>query len=167
MISGQYRTHLKIPLHKHFCQGSGELEKNQQVKNWVQGVIDWMSSTQVQYSTPLFSMAKSKSKSTDTSSTKSSMLSSKAESLKQSVKCGTKVLGRPFKKLKTSIAMAASSCSTHSHSTVSLPTSEATPSENGPIEIDRSRSDGTSRSNSVELGPKEELGSYLCDSLSM
>ena len=112
-------------------------------------------------------MAKSKGKSTDTASTKSSTLSSKAESLNQSVKCGTKVLGKPFKKLKTSIAMAVSSRSTHSHSTVSLPTSEATPSENGPIEIDGSQSDGTSRSNSVELGPKEELGSYSCDSLFM
>ena len=104
-------------------------------------------------------MANSKGKSTDTTSTKSSMLSSKMASLKQSVKCGTKVLGRPFKKLKTSIVMAASSCSIHLHSTVSLPTSEASPSKNCPIEIDGSQSDGTSHSNSVELGPKEELGS--------
>jgi len=112
-------------------------------------------------------MANSKGKSTDTSSTKSSMLLSKVASLKQSVKHGAKVLGRPFKKLKTFIAMAASSCLTHSHSMVSLPTSEASPSENCPIKIDGSQSDGTSHSNSVELGPKEELGSYLCDSLFM
>jgi len=95
-----------------------------------------------------------KSKGTDTSSIKSSTLSCKAESLKQSVKRGTKALGRPFKKLKTSIS---SSHSTHSRSTVSL-TSEATPSENRPIEIDGSQSEGASRSNSVELGPEEELG---------
>src|SRR5882672_2209850 len=112
-------------------------------------------------------MANSKGKSTDTSSTKSSTLSSKAASLKQSVKCGAKVLGKPFKKLKTSIATAASSHSTHSHSTVSLPTSEATPSKNSPIKFGGSQSDGASRSNSVELGPEEELGSYLCDSLFM
>jgi len=78
-------------------------------------------------------MANSKGKITDTSSTKSSMLLSKVASLKQSVKHGAKVLGRPFKKLKTFIAMAASSCLTHSHSMVSLPTSEASPSENCPI----------------------------------
>jgi hypothetical protein len=112
-------------------------------------------------------MANSKGKSTDTSSTKSSTLLSKAASLKQLVKCSAKVLRRPFKKLKTSIAMAASSRSTHSHSTVSLPTSKATPSENHPIKIVGSQSDGASRSNSVELGPKEELGNYLCDSLFM
>jgi hypothetical protein len=106
-------------------------------------------------------MAKSKGKSTDTAPTKSSTLLSK-ESLKQSVKRDAKVLGKPLKKLRTSIATAASSCSTHSHSTVSLPTSEATPSENGPIKIDGSQSDGTSHSNSVELGPEEELGSYSC-----
>jgi len=104
-------------------------------------------------------MANSKGKSTDISSTKSSMLSSKVVSLKQSVKCGTKVFGRPFKKLKTSIVMAASSHLTHSHPMVSLPTSEASPSENHPFKIDGSQSDGTSHSNSVELGPKEELGS--------
>ena len=112
-------------------------------------------------------MANSKGKITDTSSTKSSMLLSKVASLKQSVKHGAKVLGRPFKKLKTFIAMAASSCLTHSHSMVSLPTSEASPSENCPIKIDGSQSDGTSCSNSVELGPKEDLGSYLCDYLFM
>ena len=99
-----------------------------------------------------------KSKGTDTSSSKSSTLSRKAESLQQSVKHGAKVLGGPFKKLKTSILMAASSHSTHSHSTVSLPTFEATPSENRPIEIDGSQNESASRSNSVELGLKEELG---------
>ena len=112
-------------------------------------------------------MANSKAKSTHISSTKSSMLLSKVASLKQSVKCGTKVLRGPFKKLKTSIVMAASLHSTHSHSTVSLHTSEATPSKNYPIEINGSQSDGTSYSNSVELGPKEELGNYLYDSLFM
>jgi hypothetical protein len=114
-------------------------------------------------------MVKSKAKSTETSSTKSSTLSSKAASLKESVKRGAKVLGRPFKKLKTSIATAASSRSTHSRSTVSLPTSEINPSENGPININQSESEGTRRSNSEspddELGPKEELGSYFTCSL--
>ena len=167
MNLGKYCTCLKIPLHRHFYQGSGKLEKNQQVENWVRGAINWMLSTQVQYSTPIFSMAKSKGKSTDTSSTKSSTLSSKAESLKQSVKHGAKVFGRPFKKLKTSIATAVSSCSTHSHSIVLLPTSKATPFKNSPIKINGSQSDGTSHNNSVELGPKEELGSYLYDSLFM
>ena len=99
-----------------------------------------------------------KSKGTDTSSSKSSTLSRKAKSLQQSVKRGAKVLGGPFKKLKTSISMAASSRSTHSRSTASLPTSEATPSENCPKEIDGSQSESASHSNSVELGPKEELG---------
>ena len=92
-----------------------------------------------------------KSKGTDTSSSKSSTLSRKAESLQQSVKHGAKVLGGPFKKLKTYISMAASS-----RLTVSLPTSEATPSKNRPI--DGSQSESTSCSNSVEFGPDEELG---------
>src|ERR1700720_4416420 len=45
MMSREYRTHLKMPLLRHCRQGSGKLEKNLQVENWVQGAINWMSST--------------------------------------------------------------------------------------------------------------------------
>ncbi len=47
-------------------------------------------------------------KPTEISSTKSSSISSKAASLKKSVKKGAKVLAQPFKKLKTSISAVAS-----------------------------------------------------------
>ena len=40
MMSGEYQTHLKMPLLRHFRQGSSNLDKNQQVKNWVQGAIN-------------------------------------------------------------------------------------------------------------------------------
>jgi hypothetical protein len=103
-------------------------------------------------------MAKTTAKTTETSSTKSSKLSGKAKSLKQSVKHGAKVLARPFKKLKTSIATAVSSRSTHSRSTASLPVSENDPSENDPTYIE-SQSGSVRRSNSENaVGPEEELG---------
>jgi hypothetical protein len=54
MMSRKYRTHLKMPLFRHFRQGSSKLEKNQRVNNWVRGVINWTSSTQVKYSIPIF-----------------------------------------------------------------------------------------------------------------
>src|ERR1700720_4953205 len=64
-------------------------------------------------------MVKTMAKTTETSSIKFAKLSGKAESIKQLVKHGVKVLARPFKKLKTSIATTMSSSLTHSRSTAS------------------------------------------------
>ena len=67
--------------------------------------------------------------SAETSSTKSSLVSSKAASFKKSVKKTTRAVAQPFKKLKQSLSVSLSWCSSHSQSMV-LPLSDGEPGNN-------------------------------------
>ena len=97
-------------------------------------------------------------KSTNASSTKSSSVSTKAASLKKSVRKGVTALARPFKKLKKSISTASM------HSILSR-SSNGTPddsdkSDSGSTHSDKSDSQSThsNKDPEVKLSPEEELG---------
>lgn len=95
-------------------------------------------------------------KSTETASTKSSVASSRAASLKKSVKAGAKVIVRPFKKLKQSLSTTRSTVS-RSSTALALSEDEAdNPDEKSDTD------DGNSRSSSApELTPEQELGQLI------
>jgi hypothetical protein len=95
-------------------------------------------------------------KSAETMSTKSSLISSKAASLKKTVKKSAKAIGQPFKKFKQSLANCLTTCSTTSRSSTALPTSDH--------EADGVNDDGSAHSGDeaeVELTPEQELGASM------
>lgn len=92
-------------------------------------------------------------KSTDTASTKLSIVSSRAASLKKSVRTGAKAIVRPFKKLKQSLST--------THSTVSRSSTVLALSDDevGDLDEKSDTDDGKSHSSSEpELTPEQELG---------
>jgi len=101
-------------------------------------------------------------KPTEISSTKSSSISSKAASLKKSIKKGAKVLTQPFKKLKTLISAVAlrssgSICSICSQSPSTAPGNTGNDFDDGCSH--RSGSDGDqSDSEPEDLSPEAQLG---------
>jgi len=105
-------------------------------------------------------------KSADSISTKSSIISSKAASLKQTFKKGTKAVTRPFKKLKHSVSIRSA--------TRSIPSRSSTPSDREAVgnninsaTDNESAHDGSAPK--VQLTPEQELGaSYfylLCNAM--
>lgn len=96
-------------------------------------------------------------KSTETSSTKSSLVSSKAASLKKSVRKGTKAIARPFKKLKQSLSTSSRSSRSRSSPTFLQSDNEAGNSDDN-VGSDHQEIHDSDSNPEVELTPEQELG---------
>ena len=105
----------------------------------------------------------------ETSSTKSPLVSSKAASLKKSVKKTAKAVARPFKKLKQSLSVSSSRRLLRSQSSVVLPLSDNEPGDDNELGDGNEPGDDTSsggRQNAgdesepeeAEITPEKELG---------
>jgi len=79
-------------------------EQNRYIRNWLRGTtsINKTPSSKVSCSSCLVFLIMAKL--TETGSTKSSVVSSKAASIKKSIRKGANAITRPFKKLKKSIS---------------------------------------------------------------
>ena len=77
----------------HIYTANTNIEKGQYIENWVQDSTNWTGSM-VSLQDYNFTMAKS----AETMSTKSFLISSKATSLKKTIKKSAKAIGQPFKK---------------------------------------------------------------------
>ena len=95
-------------------------------------------------------------KSADSGSTKSSIISSKAASLKQTFKKGTKAIIRPFKKLKHSVSIQSATHSIPSHSSTPSDHKEAVGNNINSGTDNESAHDGSAPK--VQLTPEQELG---------
>ena len=106
-------------------------------------------------------------KSADSGSTKSSIISSKAASLKQTFKKGTKAVTRPFKKLKHSVSIRSATRSIPSRSSTPSDHEEAVGNNINSGTDNESAHDGSAPK--VQLTPEQELGaSYfhlLCNAV--
>ena len=116
--------------------------------------MDWIDSGT---SSGLFTMAKS----AETMSNKSSLTSSKAASLKKTVKKSAKAIGRPLKKFKQSIANRSTTLSTTSHSSTALPISDDETDGFNDKSIGGDGSAHSSDEAEVELTPEQELGASI------
>ena len=133
------------------------VEKGQYIENWVCDSTNWTGSM-VSFQDYNFTMAKS----AETMSTKPSLISSKAASLKKTVKKSAKAIGRPFKKIKQSLANHSTTHLIASHSSTALATSDHEADHEADGVNDRSiTGDGSAHSSDkaeVELMPKQQLG---------
>ena len=93
----------------------------------------------------------------ETSSTKSPLASSKAASLKNSVKKTAKAVAQPFKKLKQSLSVSSSQRSLHSQSSVVLPLSDNEPGDDT-SSSGRQNAGNESKPEDAEITPEKELG---------
>src|ERR1700689_183405 len=104
-------------------------------------------------------------KSTETASAKSSNISSKATSLKNTVRKGATALTRPFKKLKKTISTASTRSirSIRSRSSATLPLSEGEAANGDKSSVDgrSSHSRDSDSDPEVELTPEQELGMFF------
>ena len=100
-------------------------------------------------------------KSAETMSNKSSLISSKAASLKKTVKKSAKAIGRPLKKFKQSIANRLTTHLTTSRSSTALPISDDKTDGFNDKSIGSDGSAHSSDGAEVELMPKQELGASI------
>ena len=121
--------------------------------------MDWISNGML---SELLTMAKS----ADTMSTKSSIISGKAVSLNKTVKKGTKVITRPFKKFRQSCSIRSAAHST-SRSSMAFPSSDHEANSDNDKSITDNGSGHGSSEPEVEFTPQQELGLssfyLLCD----
>jgi hypothetical protein len=97
-------------------------------------------------------------KSTDTRSAKSSIISSRAASLKKTIKSSAKAISRPFKKVKQSFSIRSASRSMASRSSTALPPSDNDDDDDHAKSVTDEESARKSSQPEVELTPEQELG---------